>query len=228
MSLVLSESEAAFASRDVDPIDWFLDLGIAIFPTANKIPALPAGTSWLHYAATRQQARSWTEYAVPLGHPFGVVDTDSEAAEAWAESYVPPIPFVVRTGRGRHRYFRLTADVPHVIHRNGLAIELRRRGQFVVGPASVRPDGVRYIASDWSWDLDDVPSFPVADFLFDDRPASARAAREGAFTLPEIISPSERHATLHKLMRSLRSWRSARWGPARLPPRKLPALPSAP
>jgi hypothetical protein len=33
----------------------------------------------------------------------------------------------------------------------------------------VRPDGVTYVADDWSWNVNDVPCFPVATFVFDDK-----------------------------------------------------------
>jgi len=118
--------------------------------------------------------------------------------------HLPPTPFKVRTARGRHRYYRLVGDAPHFIHRDGHTIEFRHRGQYVVGSGSIRPDGVIYTADDWSWTIRDVPFFPVADFLFDDRPLAARGSSDGQpLVIPDVVCDGERHETLHKIMRSL-------------------------
>ena len=60
-----------------------------------------------------------------------------------------------------------------------------------------------YTASEWSWRWQDIPPFPP-DFLWDDRPPLARGSSDGQpLLLPETIHASERHETLHKVMRSL-------------------------
>ena len=191
---------------------WFRDLGIHVFPTINKVPAVPKGTSQFDYRCTREQAARFREYGVPLGL-FAVADSDSTEAEAWNAAHLPETPFKVTTGpyhngapgRGRHRYYQLPSDAPHFMHRDGLTIEFRHRGQYVVGPGSRRPDGVVYAADDWSWTIDDVPLFPVADFCFNDGscPHAPADAGDGPFALPEVIVEPFRRTTLHQLMRSL-------------------------
>jgi hypothetical protein len=191
---------------------WFYDLGLQVFPTINKVPAIPRGTSWKDYRAPRKQVSRWRESGVPLGLAV-VVDSDTAAAEAILAEHLPDTPFKVTTGpyhdgspgRGRHRYFWLAGDAPHFITRNGLTIEFKHRGQYVVGPGSVRPDGVHYEADSWSWDMRDVPVFPVEDFCFDDgsSPHATVGQASASLVLPDVIVEPFRRATLHKLMRSL-------------------------
>jgi hypothetical protein len=182
---------------------WFYDLGVRVFPTSGKRPAMKE--SWLDYRCTRDQAALFREYAVPLGL-FGVVDTDTEAAEIWVAANLPPTPFTVTTGRGVHRYYRLSSDAPHYIHRAGQTIEFRHAGQYVIGPGSVRPDGVQYVARPWSWNHNDVPFFPVATFEWDDRPPEMRGSEaEAQIVLPLEVTAGERHDQMFKLMRSLQA-----------------------
>ena len=185
---------------------WFHDLGVHVFPTRDKVPAVPRGSSWKDYRTTRAAVALFKEYGVPLG-PLAVADSDSQAAETWSAQHLPPTPLVVTTGRGRHRYYRRPVGAaPRFIHRDGLTIEFRHEGQYVVGPGSVRPDGVVYQAAAWSWDIRDVPIFPVDDFRWDDRPVEARGSVSGArFELPPVVHAGERHEQLFKLLRSCRA-----------------------
>ena len=190
---------------------WFHDRGVHVFPTVNKVPAVPKGTSQFDYRCTREQAGRFREYGVPLGL-FAVVDSDNPKAEAWNAEHLPDTPFKVTTGpyhdgspgRGRHRYYRFVGDAPRFIHRDGHTIEFKHRGQYAVGPGSRRPDGVIYTADDWSWNIHDVPIFP-ADFLFDDGsgPQASVEGTGGTFVLPEAIVEPYRRKTMHALMRAL-------------------------
>ena len=185
------------------PAVWFHDHGIHVFPVHGKEPAVPKGTSQFDYRCTREEAARMRDYGVPLGL-LAVVDTDALDVEAWVAAHAPDTPFKVKTSRGRHRYHRLVGDAPHFIHRDGHTIEFRHRGQYVIGPGSRHPSGAVYAVDEWSWNIRDIPFFPVTDFLFDDRPLAARGSSDGQpLTLPEVVSESERHETLHKIMRSL-------------------------
>jgi hypothetical protein len=190
-------------TKTLIPAVWFFDHGIHVFPVAGKEPAVPRGTSQFDYRCSRAEAARMRDYGVPLGL-FAVADSDSPETEAWVAAHLPETPFKVTTGRGRHRYYRLVVDAPHFIHRGGHTIEFRHRGQYVVGPGSVHASGAVYTADDWSWNIRDVPFFPVTDFLFDDRSPEARGSADGEpLVLPEAVSAGERHETLHKIMRSL-------------------------
>lgn len=188
---------------------WFHDHGARLFPTVNKVPAVPKGTSQFDYGCSRAEAARFREYGVTLGL-FAVADSDSRKAEVWNAAHLPDTPFKVTTGpyhdgspgRGRHRWYRLIGDAPHFIHRDGHTIEFRHRGQYVVGPGSIRPDGVIYTADDWSWNIRDVPFFP-ADFAFDDRPLSERGSADSEpFEFPVVVRAGERHDQLFRLLRS--------------------------
>jgi hypothetical protein len=188
---------------------WFFDHGIGAFPIkpGTKEPAC----KWLDYTPSRAEAAGFTTYAVRLGL-LAVADSDTPEAEAWNAAHLPDTPFKITTGpyhdgspgRGRQRCYRLVGDAPHYFHRDGQTIEFRHRGQYCLGAGSRHPSGLIYTADPWSWDIDDVPFFPVTDFLFDDRPLAARGSSDGQpLVLPEVIKGGERHDTLHKIMRSL-------------------------
>ncbi len=212
----LRPDERHFADADVQPDVlplWFCDHGISIFPTVNKVPAVPKGTSWKDYRCPREQAARFREYGVPLGS-LAVADSDSPPAEAWSAANLPQTPLIVTTGpyhdgspgHGRHRYYRLAGDAPHFIHRDGYTIEFKHAGQYVVGPGSRRPDGVIYTANAWSWVFAEIPVFPVADFVWDDRPLAARGPVAGdRYEFPAAVHAGERHDQLFRLLRSCKA-----------------------
>lgn len=186
---------------------WFFDHGVPIFPVRDKEPAVAKGTSWKDYQCSREQAARFKNYGVPLSDSLGVLDTDRREAELWvlqqiADRMLVETPFVVTTGRGKHRYYRLAGPLPKFIHRDGHTIEFRNVGQYVVGPGSRHPSGVLYAASAWSWRWDDIPHFP-ADFWFDDRPPEARGGSiDNEYQFPEVVRAGERHDQLFRLLRS--------------------------
>ena len=202
-------------TRPVALAVWFFDHDIHVFPTVHKVPAVPKGTSWKDYRCSRAQAAGFKEYGVPLGM-VAVVDSDSAVTEAWAAAHLPATPFKVTTGayhdgspgRGRHRYYWLRGDAPHLIHRHGLTIEFKHAGQYVVGPGSRRRDGVVYEADPWSWDIRDVPIFPVDTFVWDDRPPAAHGSGTGLpYEIPEgTVAAGERHYELFRFLRHVKSF----------------------
>jgi len=186
----------------VTPTLWFFDHGFHVFPVHGKEPAVPKGTSQFDYRCTRAQAAHLKNYGVPLGL-LAVVDTDALDVEAWVAAHAPPTPFMVRTARGWHRYYRLITDAPHFIHRDGHTIEFRHRGAYVIGPGSRHLTGAIYTADEWSWVITDIPFFPVADFVWDDRPIEARGSIEGnGYEFPTAVYAGERHDQLFRLLRS--------------------------
>lgn len=182
---------------------WFYDNGIGVFPIKfkSKTPACP---SWDDYVCTREQAGAFRNYGVRLAHWLGVIDTDELAANDWVEQHVIQTPFKVLTARGIHRYYRLPGPTPKFIHRDGLTIEFRNAGQYVLGPGSTHHTGRVYAAEPWSWCLADLPIFP-ADFVFDDRPGAAVAGTLDRWEFPESVSSGERHDQLYKLLRSFKA-----------------------
>lgn len=186
---------------------WFFEQGIQVFPVHPK-SKIPAVKSWDDHVGTLADAKRLVDYAVPLG-VLAVADSDDAETEAWAAEHLPPTPFVVYTARGIHRYYRLVKpdSTPHFFYRNGLTMEFRHRGQYVIGPGSTHKSGVVYTAADWSWQLKDVPFFDVEAFLWDDRPIGERGSAVGggdAYQLPDKIYAGERHDQMFRIMRSLR------------------------
>src|SRR5688572_28757353 len=166
---------------DVNPAQWFHDHGVGVFPlkTRSKEPAC----KWLGYSCSREQADRFVNYGVRLGHGLAVLDGDSRESVAWIQSRItageiPWTQFIVKTARGLHLYYRLVGgeDLPKFLHRDGLTIEFKHHGQYVVGPGSVHPDGPIYTAAEWSWGWDDIPVFPTDTFLFDDGSCGRRSA----------------------------------------------------
>jgi hypothetical protein len=187
---------------------WFFDHGIHVFPVHGKVPAVPEGTSQFDYRCTREQAARFTNYGVPLGL-LAVADSDAPETEAWNAAHLIDTPFKVRTARGRHRYYRLVGDAPHFIHRDGHTIEFRHRGQYCIGPGSIHVTGAVYIADDWSWNIDDLPFFPVADFLWDDGSCGKFSATGTGepYEIPEgAVSAGKRHYELFRFVRHCKSF----------------------
>jgi bifunctional DNA primase/polymerase-like protein len=189
--------------------NWFREHGVHVFPVqrGTKQPDT-RGQSW----------KGWTlpfphlSYGVELGSLI-VVDGDSAATTAWIRQHCPTTPFRVQTGphhdgslgRGVHFYFRAPdTQTPAFIHRDGLSIEARRLGQYVLGPGSVHPTGCVYTASKWWWHWEDLPIFP-ADFLFNDG-SGVVSAPESAYAEPNgTVGQGERTAELFRYVRHLKA-----------------------
>jgi hypothetical protein len=193
------------ASRIV-AASWFVDQGVQTFPIVDrgKEPLV----KWREYRCSRDTAAGFGNYGVALTSWFGVVDTDSDESEAFVKAHVIDTPFKVMTARGIHRYFRLARPTPKFIRRQGIAIEFRNEGQYVVGPGSVHPSGSVYTPAAWSWNIEDIPIFPV-DFVFDDGSCGVRSdgpgANEELYAFPPEVTAGERHHELFKLLRSLKA-----------------------
>lgn len=179
---------------------WFKDNGIGVFPLKVRSKE-PACKSWDDYACTRDDAAAFVNYGVRLTTDIGVVDTDSPESEAWVAANCPSTPFVVQGARGLHRYYRLMAEkTPKFIKRDGLTIEFRNAGQYVVGPGSIHPTGVTYVAREWSWKITDLTIFP-RDFVFDEQAAANGPTVGAPYEFPDEVSAGERHDALYKLLR---------------------------
>lgn len=199
---------------------WFFDLGVHVFPTHNKKPAVTEGTSQFDYRCSRAKAAGFKEYGVPGGVREGyddgltIVDTDDDADEAWvAAQPALDTPFMVRTRRGWHRVLRTCGPLPSYIRRDGHTIENRNRGLYVVGASSVLPNGFVYRASAWSWRWEDIPYFPDG-FVFDDgscgriSPERTAGTPGEEYEFPEAVYTNFRH---HELFRLLRSCKGKGW-----------------
>jgi putative DNA primase/helicase len=128
----------------------------------------PAITSWLEYQkrpATFVELDAWfsrrlLNVGVVTGHVSGVFVLDADTAEAiaWADANLPPTDMRVRTAKGLHLYYPLSADSTmknktriKVGSGGRIGIDVRAQGGYVVGPGSVHPCGAVYTREGAGW-----------------------------------------------------------------------------
>lgn len=76
-----------------------------------------------------------------------VVDADSKEAVAWVEANLPPTPIRTRTNRGLHFFFRHPGGtVPNGVKFQGIPLDVRGDGGYVVAPGSLHHTGILYEA----------------------------------------------------------------------------------
>lgn len=172
---------------------WLLwERGISVVPVPapgdasdGKRPSMPWKTyqSRLPYVGEMQ---GWfnhgkrTNYAVITGAVSGicVVDADDRPAMRWVRWNLRPTPWVVKTSRGAHYYFR-TPSVPvrNRARLNGSKIDVRGEGGYVIGPGSCHASGALYrCAGNWSVPKGDLPVFDVGALERPEPPAAPSPA----------------------------------------------------
>ena len=73
-------------------------------------------------------------------------DEDDPALVAQMEARFGASPVQVTTPRGRHLYYRTSGDSFPNLRGEGLQVDIKRgAGSYIMGPASVRPDGGGYV-----------------------------------------------------------------------------------
>ena len=84
-------------------------------------------------------------FAIVTGKQITVIDCDSEAAEIWVKANLPFTPRTVKTGRGRHYYFKTTPNFEIRNSTNADAkIDVRGTGGIVIAPGSRHSSGAIY------------------------------------------------------------------------------------
>lgn len=129
-------------------------LGLRVFPGKPRGKE-PMG-AWKKYqltAPTADELTGWdaSNYNVCIvtGAASGivVVDVDSPEAQQLIDSLDLPSTPTVRTARGRHLYFKAPPyPVRNSVNIQGVKLDLRGDGGYVIGPGSIHPSGVPY---DW-------------------------------------------------------------------------------
>src|SRR5207247_8672380 len=81
--------------------------------------------------------------------------------------------------------------VSNKVHVNGMALDIRGDGGYVVGPGSVHPTGIVYSTSgNWSVPKEDLPVFPVEYFVQPSAvPPKRESAAEPTAALDETVRP---------------------------------------
>jgi putative DNA primase/helicase len=217
-------------SVGLDHAKRLVALGLNLLPLrpGTKRPdstALGAG-GWKYLQETRNtdaELEQWFGGGTPrdagilLGHISGVVviDTDNLAAEEWVRKaeeigVLPATPMQTQTKDGIHRYYRVPEGMAlpaYLKPADGLQIELKRDGHYVVAPGSTHPEGPVYKEVEpWPSSLDEVPILPIALLQTagavstgSGRPRHQRPGTgRGTSTPPiaEVIREGNRNATL--------------------------------
>lgn len=143
--------------------------GLSLVPLKpfSKEPA----TTWTEWQGRQMPLAELRRHLLELGPDAGlavicggasgivVADLDDASAVDWARTHLPTTPWVTRTSRGEHWYYRAPAEPlpPTTPPWNG---QLQTDGKYVVAPGSRHPDGPVYTcAGDWSQARNSLPIF---------------------------------------------------------------------
>ena len=113
----------------------------------------------LHLVTRKLQLSNSQTYGIRL-NDMVVLDIDADDADLIGEmqSCFGQTECVVRTGRGFHLYYSTTSKVTLNLRTAGLPVDVKQgSNSFVLGPHSLRPDGVLYQFYKEPFSLCDVP-----------------------------------------------------------------------
>lgn len=165
-------------------------LGLRLVPLHGKAALL---RNWPDSHLTERDIRSWAacgvNWGIITGEPLIVLDTDTEAAEAWVHEHRIDSPVMVRTGRGGlHRYFR-RSDGIQIRSRSACqgikGLDVKGWRGYVVAAGSIHRVTGKCYAYLPGREFADLRSLPVFD------PAWIREARPAMNHVP-IPSPTSR------------------------------------
>lgn len=186
-------------SPQLDNALYLARRGVPVFPVKEyeKPPACKHGVK--EATTDEKQIVSWFtqnpnyNYGVACGNGLVVVDIDvSEDKNGFGElaklGDMPPTVVVDTPTGGRHYYFRAGDEMPP--NKNGLrpGIDIRGDGYYVVGAASIHPNGGRYAYADgfepWNTELAEYPGFmrvePKKPVVANDTPAVLTQSTQSA------------------------------------------------
>lgn len=145
-----------------DKFSKLVEMGFNVIPVIakSKTPAI----KWKDHQdrkPTDEEIASWEKsdfnVAVVTGKSSNVAvfDVDGPDAQARMDSLNLPRTPTVKTGKGRHYYFRLDdAVVPNKVDIEGIKLDVRGEGGYVVAPGSVHENGSVY---EWEVSPADTP-----------------------------------------------------------------------
>jgi Bifunctional DNA primase/polymerase, N-terminal len=158
--------------------------GLRLVPLVGKRAVVK---DWPSLRLRERDIRSWSRrginWGILTGDPLVVLDTDSEAAEAWVREQGIESPVTVRTGGGGlHRYFRCPRGV-EIRSRSAMhgipGLDVKGWHGYVVAAGSVHPEtGRRYahVPGGEFAGLNELPRFELR-WVEEDRPEPVRTAR---------------------------------------------------
>lgn len=197
-------------------------------PRGSKRPMVP-WREYQHRRATDAEMASWFSAPSNLGVVTGavsgvvVIDADSDEAAQKLTAAVPYSPRQIRTPRGVHVWYRHPGGRIRNATRavvNGVVVDIRADGGFVLVPPSRHPSGEDYQWSgDWQTPADTVPTFSPS-WLARSAPTMApavvprvattdavtRAAKYLAAVPPPQIGHGSDHLTLTMAARLVRGF----------------------
>lgn len=144
--------------------------GLRLLPLVGKRAIVK---DWPNLRLGESDVRSWcgrgVNWGIITGEPLVVLDTDTEAAEAWVKANGIDSTVVVRTGgRGWHRYFLCPEDT-EVHSRSGMhkidGLDLKGWRSYIVAAGSVHPGTRRkyeYLPGRELTDVRRIPAFNLA------------------------------------------------------------------
>ena len=178
-----------------------LELGFSVFPVAlrQKRPALSSWKAYQTESASPVTVTAWSETPSNIGIATGIIsrmivlDLDCEEAVARAEALGLPSTLTVRTGKGRHVYFKHPGG--RVGNRTGIfpGADIRGDGGYVVGAGSIHPSGAVY---EWENGPADHQLMPAPSWLLELLAPSTTVKR--AVAKVRSARPGERNDQLNK------------------------------
>jgi hypothetical protein len=125
-----------------------------------------------------------------------VVDTDDAVSELWAQDNLSPTPWMTRTSKGIHRFYRYPPQrignkAKLKTESEALNLDIRGDGGYVVGPGSLHESGFVYeFMGDWTGSIDYLPSL---DTSFLPKPAQAKPARVAVASSVPAVERARRY-----------------------------------
>lgn len=137
----------------------YLQNGYSVIPIAfkNKIPKADLlQNGWKEYQKRRptvEEIKSWfsngsSNIAIITGKISNlvVVDVDSYEAYQWCKAQFDVDTPTVKTAKGYHLYYKYPErlEIKNSVHINGMEIDIRAEGGYVVAPPSIHENGHQY------------------------------------------------------------------------------------
>lgn len=159
----------------------FRAMGLYPFPLIDAQPndpdtgKKPRFDDWqpLAICATDEQAAAWDRNNWNLGLSLGpsrlvVLDSDTPAADEWAAESLPQTPWITRTAKGHHRFYRLKDEEQapsNKVRVLSCGLDRKANGGYVVAPGSVHWTGVIYEPlGDWTTPIHELPVYDARWF----------------------------------------------------------------
>lgn len=178
-----------------------------VFPVEPRGKKPWGGLPWSEMSRPRSEwGDRWPKDEVNLGIDCGrsglvVIDEDEPGAVEAALGDLPPT-YTVRTGKGRHLYFRANGRPVRNHTRFWRGVDVRADGGYVVGPGSIHPSGDPYEVVE-DIEVAVLPAAVERALCGDEEVEIDLSDHRAPFALPEVIETGSRNDTLFRYACSL-------------------------